>query len=882
MKNKIFGCLLILLLVGLLALPGEVHAQAAAAPLEEDTTPQSTVVFSGNNNNNEGYLPGETVHVDVRGPDGTILTCDALVTASGSWSCSVNLWQNSKLIGTFYYQVVGRQSGVTFTGSFSNDSAIQTVRLFSQGQEVLNDTNIAVGSSVDAIVVINTTNHNIIWGSTQYQIQRESCGPDAVCTWLPVYTSSCINLPEPDITDKVTDQEVTFPNVFDQTTANVSYVILFTTFSDGSCQTSNGSQWYYSPQFTLTPQETQTTLSCDKVEEDSNTFYSCEVNVRFVQQSEGNPTGRVEFSISPEGTGVLSPASCTLTQDASEAATCSTTYYSNQDGTYLLTAEFQSDDASAMNSQSSQLPLTFKTVTPVVVVSANAVEKTYGQNDPPLTFSYEPSGQFIAFSGALTRQSGEDTGQYEITQGSLAAAGYTIQYSPAFLTIRKAKAVIKVEPFKGAYDGEDHGLSGSAVGIKGEDLNSLLVYGSSFKDVPGGNTFWIFKGNENYLPDTQQMIPVQISPLSITVTADALSKVYGEEDPEFTYTVTGGSLLTNDTLAGSITRQADEAAGLHMLEQGTLSAGPNYDLVFVSSWFRIDPRSITVAADPQIKETGSSDPLLTFLITDGSLMTGDMFGGSIIRGSGETPGIYPIGQGTLYLSNNYQLTFKPSTFSVFQPLENLDEDYDGVSNPDDNCVFMANNDQQDSDSDGFGDACDTTSSDRMANMVVPVTGNSVSSLLSCSGDTTLKVEGDSFTVLPPSLCEFSGIFSSEAEASLPKAIPEDGQFLSAVNLALVKDQGTQDIVDVSEGITYSVKLPTEILATVKILFWDTTKNQGLGDWVELPTCPVDAPVSISPANTEEARLLMSCTQLADKKRLEFSTNFTGLFLLVGK
>ena len=71
------------------------------------------------------------------------------------------------------------------------------------------------------------------------------------------------------------------------------------------------------------------------------------------------------------------------------------------------------------------------------------------------------------------------------------------------------------------------------------------------------------------------------------------------------------------------------AGGPYDYTLGTLSAGPQYDLILDSSrTFAITPRDITITADPKSKIYGEIDPILTYQITSGSLVVGDAFSGS--------------------------------------------------------------------------------------------------------------------------------------------------------------------------------------------------------------------------------------------------------------
>jgi hypothetical protein len=74
--------------------------------------------------------------------------------------------------------------------------------------------------------------------------------------------------------------------------------------------------------------------------------------------------------------------------------------------------------------------------------------------------------------------------------------------------------------------------------------------------------------------------------------------------------------------------------------------------------------TITITADDLFKYCGQDDPELTFLITDGELVDGDEFTGSLEREEGEATGFYAINLGTLSLGPNYSITFIPGEFEI--------------------------------------------------------------------------------------------------------------------------------------------------------------------------------------------------------------------------
>lgn len=75
---------------------------------------------------------------------------------------------------------------------------------------------------------------------------------------------------------------------------------------------------------------------------------------------------------------------------------------------------------------------------------------------------------------------------------------------------------------------------------------------------------------------------VRVVPRPITVSADSVSKTFGETDPVLTFAITGGSLVGADTLSGSLVRAVGEEVGTYAIGQGDLS-NTNYAITFVPS-----------------------------------------------------------------------------------------------------------------------------------------------------------------------------------------------------------------------------------------------------------------------------------------------------------
>ena len=82
-----------------------------------------------------------------------------------------------------------------------------------------------------------------------------------------------------------------------------------------------------------------------------------------------------------------------------------------------------------------------------------------------------------------------------------------------------------------------------------------------------------------------------VTPRSITVTADARSRTYGDANPVLTYQVGGSGLVNGDTLSGALATSATASsdAGVYGITQGTLAASSNYAFAFAGANLTVTP-----------------------------------------------------------------------------------------------------------------------------------------------------------------------------------------------------------------------------------------------------------------------------------------------------
>ncbi|WP_162599619.1 MBG domain-containing protein [Phenylobacterium parvum] len=308
------------------------------------------------------------------------------------------------------------------------------------------------------------------------------------------------------------------------------------------------------------------------------------------------------------------------------------------------------------------------TITPrPLLLTANALSRVYGEANPALTYTVGGSGLVNGdvLTGALATTATPSTGvgTVAITQGSLAAgANYAVTYVGANLTITPRPLLLTANALSRVYGEANPALTYTVGGsglVNGDVLTGALA--TTATPSTGVGTVAITQGslaaNANYAV-TYVGANLTITPRPLLLTANALSRVYGEANPALTYTVGGSGLVNGDVLTGALATTATPSTGVGTvaITQGSLAAGANYAVTYVGANLTITPRPITITADAVRRFVGQPDPALTYRVTTGALQFADTLSGRLARMAGEAPGAYPILIGSVG-NPNYQIAF---------------------------------------------------------------------------------------------------------------------------------------------------------------------------------------------------------------------------------
>jgi hypothetical protein len=308
---------------------------------------------------------------------------------------------------------------------------------------------------------------------------------------------------------------------------------------------------------------------------------------------------------------------------------------------------------------------------PVTITPNSGQSKVFGAGDPTLTFTNSEGLASGAFSGGLSRESGEDVGSYAITLGSLASSNsnYSLVLSATTVNFAITPKPVTITPDSGQH--KVFGAADPTFTFTNSEGLVTLDFSGSLGRVAGENVgnYAITLGSlvansSNYtLVLSATSVNFEITPKSVTITPDSgQHKVFGAADPTLTFT--NSESLAAGAFSGNLGRTAGEDVGNYAITLGSLVANStNYTVVLSGSTvnFEITKKSITITPNAgQSKVFGESDPALTFAPSP-ALLGSDGFTGHLDRASGENVGLYAIGLGTLSAGGNYQLSLSGST-----------------------------------------------------------------------------------------------------------------------------------------------------------------------------------------------------------------------------
>ena len=285
-------------------------------------------------------------------------------------------------------------------------------------------------------------------------------------------------------------------------------------------------------------------------------------------------------------------------------------------GEYAITVQFVAGANSnyAVTANPGTLTINPKLVT----VTADNKEKIYGDANPELTATEEGLLGADSVSYELSREAGEDAGEYTITpSGDTEQGNYTVTFNTGKFKISRKAVTVTADDKEKVYGDDDPLLTATEEGLLGTDSVSYELSREEGDDVgeyaitPSGEAE---QGNYAVTFETGKF---KINKRPATVTAKNAQKQEGDPDPEFSATVTG--VKEGDTLDYTLSRDAGDTEGRYAIKV-VLGNNPNYDITAVDGELFIEAEHSSASsgrystkntADSGTKTTDSEETKIT-------------------------------------------------------------------------------------------------------------------------------------------------------------------------------------------------------------------------------------------------------------------------------
>ncbi|WP_210465319.1 MBG domain-containing protein [Rufibacter roseolus] len=396
--------------------------------------------------------------------------------------------------------------------------------------------------------------------------------------------------------------------------------------------------------------------------EDSKSFIIEKASSETIVTINGGPFTYTGLPITPATVEVTGAGGLSLTPTAE---------YSNNINAGTATASFSfSGDENHTGSEGSKTFIIGKKAASVVVAPKT---KVYGAEDPDFTGTLTGFIEADKVVATYSRVAGETVaaGPYPIsaTLSPVSALGnYDITNTPATLTISARPIAVKADDKQKTYGDADPELT---YAITAGSLVNKDAFAGVLSRAEGEKvgSYTIDKGTlalgDNY-DLTFQGAKLTIGKKVASVVVDTKTKVYGNNDPSLTGTLTG--FLAADKVVATYSRATGENVGTYAI---TAALAPqnvldNYEITNTSATFNITKKAASITPIANSKTYGSSDPTLTGNLA--GFLTSDNVTATYSRATGETVagGPYQISATLAPVSvlGNYDITYNTANFTI--------------------------------------------------------------------------------------------------------------------------------------------------------------------------------------------------------------------------
>ena len=299
-------------------------------------------------------------------------------------------------------------------------------------------------------------------------------------------------------------------------------------------------------------------------------------------------------------------------------------------------------------------------------VSADNKSKTYGDDNPAFTAAVTGTvnGDTLNYALGTTAGKFSNVGNYPITVTLGSNPNYAVTPTNGTLSITQKGASVTADNKSKTYGDDNPALTATVTGtVNGDTLNyTLATTAGKFSNVGDYPITVTLGSNPNYnVSKTNGTL--SIGQKLASVAANDKSKLYGDDNPALTATVTG--TVNGDTLNYTLATTAGKLSNVGNYPiTVTLGSNPNYTVSKTDATLTINQKPATVTANNKSRLYGENNPPLTATVV-GEVAGGDPINYSLATTATNSSNVgnYPITV-TLDSNPNYTVSKTGGTLTI--------------------------------------------------------------------------------------------------------------------------------------------------------------------------------------------------------------------------
>jgi hypothetical protein len=274
------------------------------------------------------------------------------------------------------------------------------------------------------------------------------------------------------------------------------------------------------------------------------------------------------------------------------------------------------------------IPYTYRINPAKLTAKVKDASREYGETDPQFLSTYtgfvnNEDASVITSRGtySTTATAKSDVGTYAIKQSGATAKNYVFEYEDGTLTVNKAPLTMTANNKSMTYGSNVPTLDAKYDGLKNNETqpvwNSKPEFSTTATSASKVGKYPITISNadaKNYQL-TINSGTMTIEKAELTVRADSKSKVYGDENPEFTLTYNG--LKNNDSVPEWEKRPTVETTASAKSPVGTYpisvkdAVAKNYNITTVDGKLTVNKAQLQITPNNATRKYGADNPKFT-------------------------------------------------------------------------------------------------------------------------------------------------------------------------------------------------------------------------------------------------------------------------------